>query len=74
MRREEVSYAAPLASGRGRSVELAQILRCHGQAYMQAHRTSPEQRKVIRDVWSYPGYVDRLALGISHERLSLFSY
>ena len=50
MRREEVSYAAPLASGRGRSVELAQILRCHGQTYMQAHTTSPEHRKVIRDV------------------------
>ena len=46
----QVSYAAPLASRHEHSIELAHILRSHGQAYTQTHPTSPEQRKVIRDV------------------------
>ncbi len=50
MQREEASYAAPSVSGSGHSVERAQILRSYGKSYLQAHPTSPEQRKVIRDV------------------------
>jgi len=42
MQPEEVGYAAPLASRHGHSVELAQILRSHGPAYLEAHPTSPQ--------------------------------
>ena len=30
--------------------------------------------RMSHELWSYPGYVDRLVLGFSHEHLSLFSY
>jgi len=74
----QVSYAAPLASGHVHSVELAQILRSHGPAYMQVHPTSPEQRKVIRDVTNcrteiLGGHLETCGNRCGYERLSFHS-
>ena len=78
MRREEVSHAAPLVSRRGHSVEMAQILRSQGQAYLQAHPTSPEQRKVIRDITNcrteiLGGHLETCGNRCGYERLSFHS-
>jgi len=78
MRRGEVTHTAPLASRHMHSVELAQILRSHGQAYMQAHPTSPEQRKVIRDVTNcrteiLGGHMETCGNRCGYERVSFHS-
>ena len=78
MRREEVSCAAPLASRHGYSIELAHILRSHGQAFIQAHPTSPEQRKVIRDVTHcrteiLGGHLEACGNRCGYERVSFHS-
>jgi Putative transposase/Transposase zinc-binding domain len=78
MQPEEVSHAAPLASRHGHSVELAQILRSHGPAYLEAHPTSPEQRKVIQDVINcrteiLGGHLETCGNGCGYERLSFHS-
>jgi hypothetical protein len=78
MQPEQVSYASPLASGRGHSVELAQILRCQGQAYMHARPTRTEQRKVIRDVTNcrteiLGGHLETCGNRCGYERLSFHS-
>jgi len=74
----QMSYAAPLASRHEHCVELAHILRSHGQAYMQAHPTSPEQRKVIRDVTNcrteiLGGHLEACGNRCGYERVSFHS-
>jgi hypothetical protein len=74
----QVSYAAPLASRHEHSIELAHILRSHGQAYMQTHPTSPEQRKVIRDVTHcrteiLGGHLEACGNRCGYERVSFHS-
>ena len=78
MQQGQVSYAAPLASRHEHSVELAHILRSHGQAYMQTHPTSPEQRKVIRDVTNcrteiLGGHLEACGNRCGYERVSFHS-
>jgi len=78
MQREEVRYATPLASRDGHRVELAQILRTHGQAYLRAHPTNPEQRKVIRDVTHcrteiLGGHLEACGNRCGYERVSFHS-
>ena len=74
----QVSDAAPLASGHEPCVELAHILRSHGPAYLQVHPTSPEQRKVIRDVTNcrteiLGGHLETCGNGCGYERVSFHS-
>ncbi len=78
MQARQVDYAPALLSRHEHSVELAQILRSHGQAYMQAHATSPEQRKVIRDVTNcrteiLGGHLETCGNGCGYERISFHS-
>jgi hypothetical protein len=78
MGREEVSHAASLVSRQVHPVELAQILRCHGQTYLRAHPPSPEQRKVIRDVIHcrteiLGGHLETCGNGCGYERVSFHS-
>ena len=74
MQRTQVS----LASRRAPSVELAHILRSHGEEYLQGRHTSGEQRKVIRDITRcrtppLGGHLETCGNGCGYERLSFHS-
>ena len=78
MQGRQVDYAPPLLSRHEHCVELAHILRSHGPAYMQAHTTSPEQRKVIRDVTHcrteiLGGHLETCGNRCGYERVSFHS-
>ena len=60
------------------SVELAHILGSHGEGYLQTRPTSPEQRKVIRDITRcrtppLGGHLETCGNGCGYERLSFHS-
>ena len=78
MQGTQVSCATQLASRHARCVELAQILRTHGQDYLQSHPTSLEQRKVIGDITrcrtpTLGGHLETCANGCGYERVSFHS-
>ena len=78
MQGAQVSLPNRLSSKRTHCVELAHILRTHGQDYLQSHPTSLEQRKVIRDITrcrtpSLGGHLETCGNGCGYERLSFHS-
>ena len=78
MQGAQVSLPNRLCSKRTHCVELAHILRTHGQDYLQSHPTSLEQRKVIRDITrcrtpSLGGHLETCGNGCGYERLSFHS-
>ena len=46
MQGAQVSFPDGLGPRKTHAVELANILRSHGETYLQTHTTNPEQRKV----------------------------
>ena len=78
MQRTQVSFDTGLASRTAPSVELAHILRSHGEDYLQTRPTSGEQRKVIRDITrcrtpTLGGHLETCGNGCGYERLSFHS-
>ena len=78
MQRTQVSFDTGLAPQKEPSVELAHILRSHGEDYLQTRPTSLEQRKVIRDITrcrtpTLGGHLETCGNGCGYERLSFHS-
>jgi len=76
MQGAQVSLPARLVSPKTHAVELAQILRSHGEDYLQTRPTSGEQRKVLRDITrcrtpTLGGHLETCGNGCGYERLSL---
>jgi len=75
MQGAQVNSNAGLVSRKAPSVELAHILRSHGEDYLQTRPTSGEQRKVIRDITrcrtpSLGGHLETCGNGCGYERVS----
>ena len=78
MQGAQVSLPARLVSPKTHAVELAQILRSHGEDYLQTRPTSGEQRKVLRDITrcrtpTLGGHLETCKNGCGYERLSFHS-
>jgi hypothetical protein len=78
MQRTQVSFDTRPASRKAPSVELAHILRSHGEDYLQTRPTSGEQRKVLRDITrcrtpTLGGHLETCGNGCGYERVSFHS-
>ncbi|MGB5750180.1 MAG: transposase zinc-binding domain-containing protein, partial [Desulfobacterales bacterium] len=78
MQRTQVSFDTSLTSRTASSVELAHILRSHGEDYLQGRPTSGEQRKVIRDITrcrtpTLGGHLETCGNRCGYERVSFHS-
>jgi hypothetical protein len=78
MQGAQVSFPAGLGPGKAPALELAHILRSHGENYLQTRTTNPEQRKVIRDIIhcrtpTLGGHLESCEEGCGYERLSFHS-
>jgi hypothetical protein len=78
MQGAQVSFPAGLGPGKAHTLELAHILRSHGEGYLQTRTTNPEQRRVIRDIIhcrtpTLGGHLESCEEGCGYERLSFHS-
>ena len=74
MQGAQVSLPTGLGPRKAPAVELAQILRSHGEGYLETHPTGPEQRRVIRDIThcrtpTLGGHLESCQQGCGYERL-----